>query len=243
MVSLEKRRVVVAARIRHLRIERGWTQQKLADELLISQSRLSELERGAGSFAAEQLLRVMTIFNVTIEHFVGAAKIDDELQNALVRHGATHLRQADVVPGLHYEQLGDLVRAALDSGDARQITALAPVLVKNSNGLAQVARSNDHRVWWVLENIQVALETEQARVGRNLPLRMAYARAAGVLDVTLRILAPRQITDEVLLDRDVRSAKTLELLKRDRSSISEKWRVLTMIQPGDFAEALSAANA
>ncbi len=242
MESLEKLRVVVAARIRDLRIERGWSQQKLADELLISQSRLSELERGGGSFSAEQLLRVMMVFNVPIEHFVGTATIDDQLQNALARHGATHLRQADVVPGLHYEELGDLVRAALDSGDPRQITALAPVLVKNSAGLAQITKSSDSRVWWALENIQLALEEEESRVGRNAPVRMTYAKAAGVLDVVFKILAPRKIEDETLLDHNIRSAKSLELVKRDRSSISEKWRILTIIHPEDFAEALRAAN-
>ena len=52
----EQSRLQIAAKVRSLRAARGWTQRALAGQLGLSQSRLSELERGAGSFTASNWL-------------------------------------------------------------------------------------------------------------------------------------------------------------------------------------------
>jgi hypothetical protein len=104
----------------------------------LSQSRLSEIERGGGSFTAEQLLQVLRLFNVTIDEFTEPRTVEDELQNALERLGAHHLRE--VSGGLPSARLGS-VRAAvretlLSPRDSRLVLALTPVLLANLDALS-----------------------------------------------------------------------------------------------------------
>ena len=65
------------------------SQAELAQKLGLSQSRLSELENGAGSFSAEQLVLLLQVFNVTVENFAHRRQRShtDTLQNALARLG------------------------------------------------------------------------------------------------------------------------------------------------------------
>ncbi|HEY1551708.1 MAG TPA: helix-turn-helix transcriptional regulator [Kofleriaceae bacterium] len=98
MTPLNTQRKRIAERIRELRRSRQWTQAELAKQLELSQSRLSEIENGSGSLSAEQLLRVLALFNVGVESFV--EKPNDphqELQNALARFGAKHLVESDTI--------------------------------------------------------------------------------------------------------------------------------------------------
>ena len=60
--SLDKDRRRIAAKVRELRQSRNWTQAELSKRLQLSQSRLSEIERGAGSFTAEQFLLLLRLF-------------------------------------------------------------------------------------------------------------------------------------------------------------------------------------
>jgi DNA-binding XRE family transcriptional regulator len=71
--------------VRDLRKERGWTQAELAGKLGLSQSRLSEVERGDGSFTAEQFLQILRLFNVAVDRFLGETDRSLQLQNALAR--------------------------------------------------------------------------------------------------------------------------------------------------------------
>lgn len=94
--TLGKSHLTIAQRVRELRKERRWTQAHLAAELDISQGRLSDLERGNGSFSAEQLLRILRLFNAPITQFEPAPSqttTTAKLQNALARLGARHLRE------------------------------------------------------------------------------------------------------------------------------------------------------
>src|SRR5262249_44243414 len=116
---------------------RRWTQKELAARLEFSQSRLSEVERGAGSFTAEQFLLLLKLFNVGASHFViGTGDPDLELQNALARLGATHLDESeDALPSERLEEVHAAIREALVSGAPRLVAALAPVLVRNAERL------------------------------------------------------------------------------------------------------------
>src|SRR5690606_20715571 len=115
----------------------GWTQAELSKQLQLSQSRLSEIERGAGSFTAEQLLLLLKLFNVTASDFVSERGDQDlRIQNALARLGASHLQESvEVLPSEHLRDVHAVVREALVDGTPRIVTALAPVLVRNASRL------------------------------------------------------------------------------------------------------------
>ena len=63
---LQPDRLAIASKVRDLRKARRWTQAELSKRLHLSQNRLSEIERGAGSFTAEQLLVILKLFNVPL---------------------------------------------------------------------------------------------------------------------------------------------------------------------------------
>ena len=65
--QLEKTKADIARKVHDLRRGRRWTQAELARRLDLSQSRLSEVERGDGSFTAEQFLTILRLFNVSVQ--------------------------------------------------------------------------------------------------------------------------------------------------------------------------------
>jgi len=253
---LAKSRLVVARRVRELRRGRRWTQEQLAGELGISQGRLSELERGDGSFTAEQLLRVLRLFNVSISEF-DVAPVDSaaELQNALARLGARHLRErSDVIVSERLATPPEAVREALVTGAPRLLTALAPVLVSHLDRIplrrlhAQLVDAGlEHRLAWLVEN---TLEAVRHELAQPLPGDWArrYRRAELVLgnflDVATTVDArhppPRNLD---ILDVEIRGERTLADVTSRRSPISQRWGIVTRLLPSDFTLALEAARA
>jgi XRE family transcriptional regulator, fatty acid utilization regulator len=77
-------RAQISRKVRELRTGRRRTQAELAKRLGLSQARLSEIERGQGSFSAEQLLEIFQLFNVDPSFFAGARPVshEDQLWNA-----------------------------------------------------------------------------------------------------------------------------------------------------------------
>lgn len=125
--NLEQSRRRIAAQVRHLRTERRWTQAELAKGIGLSQARLSEVERGDGSFSAEQLLEILRLFNVTLDVFTERAAADDELQNALARLGATHLRTVPgALPSVRFGGARAVVREVLLSPGTRASSSPSP---------------------------------------------------------------------------------------------------------------------
>ncbi|MEP7124335.1 MAG: helix-turn-helix transcriptional regulator [Byssovorax sp.] len=255
---LEQIRQTVAGKVRALRAGRRLTQAELAAQLGLSQGRLSELERGNGSFTAEQLLFMLKLFNVTASHFAPpTVDHDAQIQNALARLGAVHLRESsDLVPYEQLDDLGEVVREALLAGAPRLLTALAPVLVRNINrvhlgklriDLAQAGL--ERRLAWLVENTLVAVRAELTR-SLPRPLAQRYRRADTVLEMFLE-LATSQAAQQAftagsappdLLDATISSAKTRHAVAASSSAISQRWRIITSLQPDDFIEALRAAN-
>lgn len=248
---LEDARLRVARRVRALRLERGWTQAELARHLGLSQARLSEIERGGGSFTAEQLLVVLGLFNVGIGAFLPPVNPDDELQNALLQLGATHLRQ---VPGLattgRYDSPADVILATLlEARSPRLVTALAPVLVKHVDAISLPAvrlvmrrEGRANRLGWLLENIRDALRI--ALPEAEGPLRRSAARALAVLDNELAhfdVELERSSPD--LFDPTIRSRQTQQQVwEHAASDLSRRWGVVSELQPDDFLEALRSAD-
>lgn len=258
MAELEKIRRTVSRTVRVLRSKRHMTQVALAKLLGLSQSRLSEIERGDGSFTAEQLLLLLKVFNVTVRHFSGHAHDADsssqaQIQRALARFAATHLREdADVLPTERLAAVSDVVQETLLDGTPRHLTALAPVLVHNIRHLslrrlwADLARVGlEHRLAWVVENTLEAVRLElQKRPPR--PRMLRYKRAEVTFDMFLsfaRAAAPAERDHPPdLLDETAFSAETCRELEEASTEISRRWRVITDLRPEDFAEALRAAG-
>jgi len=242
--------------VRELRKERGWTQAELARQLQLSQSRLSEIERGDGSFTAEQFLQILKLFNVAPVRFTGETDYSQQIQNALARMGAFQLIESEsVVPGDGLADISTAIREALLLGEPRLTTALAPVLVANVDRvvlnklyLDLEKIGFDRRLAWLCENILSALAPP---LFKDLP-RSVVQRARRTIVVLEAFLSPlRRRLDRLqtdappldLFDPGVRSQKTLDAILAESSDISRRWGIVSTLQPRDFAEAIRAASA
>jgi transcriptional regulator with XRE-family HTH domain len=246
----------LADSVRVLRRERHWTQAELAGRLHLSQSRLSEIERGGGSFTAEQFLTILKLFNVPVSRFVGGVRDRDaDLQNALARIGASQLRESsDVLPSEALDQAQRALREAIVQGTPRFITALAPVLVHNIDRLNLTKLHLDladagleRRLAWVAENTLDAIRKELAD-SPDRAWAQRLRRADLVLDVFLESPAVARSAQSGaslgidILDTTIRSRQTLEEVRASSSSISKKWGIVTQLQPEDFLQALRAGQ-
>jgi transcriptional regulator with XRE-family HTH domain len=245
----------IGAKVRELRNGRRWTQAELAQRLGLSQARLSEIERGQGSFSAEQLLEIFLLFNVDPSFFssgVQRTSHEDQLWNAAARLGASHLAESeDVLPSQHVQQVNDLLREGLAyARSPRLLTALAAVLVARADELQlhyieeQLLRLGlAHRLLWLVDNTLAAVQSLLAAAPPRA-LAMRYQRAEVVLSTWLRTPRPKAAAKTAdVLDVDIRSDKSRALTEKQRSRISKRWGVLSEIQPDDFARAVAAANA
>lgn len=242
--------------VRDLREDRAMTQRDLAQALGMSQGRLSEVERGAGSFSAEQFLEILRIFNVTVGRFLlsQASDPDEQLRGALARLGAFHLLEdPDTTPATTTDDPGDLIRQALVHPDPRLVTSLAPLLLLSMKRIAlprlffDAAKIGlDLRIGWLCENTAVALEGELA----TRPSR-AWAQAARHTLVVLRdfltVAEPARASAASLegafwIDGAIRTEKSKQEVEGKMSSISRRWRQVTDLQPEHFAEALRSAR-
>jgi transcriptional regulator with XRE-family HTH domain len=250
--NLEQARRRIATQVRQLRTERRWTQGALAQKIGMSQARLSEVERGDGSFSAEQLLEVLRLFNVTLDVFTERGETDDELQNALARLGATHLRTVpEALPSARFGGVRAVVREILLSPrDARLVLALAPVVVDNVDSLSLDILHDELagvgfpvRVPWLVENVHAALLLNGGAKGRAAAAR--WHRARTVLgDFLTRHPTPEPGTPVRVdhFDPGVRSEPTLAQVVEASSEISRRWGIISELQPADFADALRAAH-
>jgi transcriptional regulator with XRE-family HTH domain len=246
----------IAKKVRELRVARRWTLAELSSQLQLSPSRLSEIERGAGSFAAEQFLLILQLFNVTVSDFVKVSSDPTpQLQNALARLGAFHLQEsAQVPPSAQIENLHDVIREALIHGSPRIVTAIAPVLVRNVERLRltvlyfELARLGlERRLAWVVANTMEALAQIAPRSATNPREWTRLARRAKVdlgmfLDFVGRPVADGTSVPLDAIDPTIRSKQTLDDVRNSSSNLSQQWRIVSNLQPRDFAQALRAAD-
>lgn len=248
--ALDKTRREISRKVRLLRTERQFTQAELAHMLDISQSRLSEIEHGKGSFTAEQLLVIAKLFSVPLNQFGTPVSIGDELQNGLAMLGASGLVESTgVLPSDRLREVMAVVRETLVAADSpRHITALAPVLVNNIDNLnlwklrMQLAEVGlDRRLGWLLQSIREALGHQ---LGRSLPqaVRRRYLKAQTQIDTFIETQTWQPFPFGDLLDRDIRSEKGLQAASTERSEIAKKWGIVTRLRTEDFVEALRAAH-
>ncbi len=249
-------RAELARKVRSLRVERHITQTDLSKTLGLSQGRFSEIERGQGSFTAEQFLEILRIFNVPASHF-GSGKQEhaSEIQNALARLGASQLyERPDLLPSDLLEEAGDVIREVLLGAESpRHITALTPVLVHNIDSInlnklrAQFLDYGLERRWgWLIENTLAAIRLE---LPENLPrrytalLRRAELVLGAHLDLALshRSQGEARVTPDIL-DAQILSERTLKEVQKQASPFSLRWGIVTRIQNEDFLEALKASR-
>ena len=247
----------IAANVRELRKQRRWTQAELARRLGLSQSRLSEIERGAGSFTAEQFLTILSLFNVAVTDFVPELASDPDalLQKALARLGASHLHESDeIVPNELYNDPGVVVRETLVVGSPRLLTALGPVLVNHVDRIqlkklhARLTEAGlERRLGWLIDNVLDAIRSELKQAPPRLWAKR-YRRAAVVLDTFLEYAGsssfgrPNDAVGPDILDPSIRTKRTLEEVKASSSPISQRWNIVTDLQPEDFSHALREAR-
>lgn len=252
----DQARAEIAQKVRALRVGRRMTQAELSRSLGLSQGRFSEIERGQGSFTAEQFLELLRIFNVPASRFVSEKREQrGEIQNALARLGASHLyERPDLFPSDLLKEAGDVIREVLLGAEApRLVAALASVLVYNIDNInlnrlrAQFLDYGLERRWcWLVENTLAAIRLE---LKEGLPRRYSalLRRAELVLAAHLdHALANRPQGETVgtpdILDGQILSERTLNEVKRHGSPISLRWGIVTSIQTEDFLEALKASH-
>lgn len=245
----------IGRKVRALREGRGLTQAELAQRLGLSQNRLSEVERGQGSFSAEQFLLLLRIFNVPVAHFSDQKESEESaFQNALARLGASHLFETEqVLPSERVQEAEALIREVLVAGDPpRHLTALAPVLVQNLD------RLNLTRLWsafqglglvprlaWLAENTVEAIHhLEPSLKDRRQRSRFRNAELAlqSLLDRIQEQARPSESALEDTLGTSILSRKTQDEVRRAASPISRRWGILSNLQPDDFVKALHDAH-
>jgi len=250
--QLDQDRKAIAERVRELRHNRGFTQAELARLLGLSQNRLSEIERGDGSFSAEQFLRILRLFNVGASEFVsGGSDRGLEVQNALARLGAAQLHEStDVLVSDQLQQVHDVVREALLLGEPRLVTAVAPVLVAHGARLnlsrlyADLEKlGRERRLAWVVENTLQALEA-LAVDAKGTAWPKVRRRVEVPLQLFLDFVGAQHhepVAPPDVLDATIRSRRTLEDVQRRASPPSTRWGIATSLQVEDFTEALKAS--
>lgn len=245
-------RIAISNKVRKLRKDRGLTQSDLAKRLGLSQARLSIIEKGEGSFSAEQFLEILRFFNVSPQAFwIGKRDVQGNLQNALARHGAFHLvEDPGLLPSEQLEEVETTVREVLlDGEDPRQVTALTPVFVKhyaslNFNRLWArfVDYGLENRLGWVLESTAVAIASVAPAFNGNERTNLLKAESA-LRNFLAKKKVPQVPDDAIAVDLDILdgkalSGKTISGLWMNASPVSRRWLVVTALQTDDFVKAL-----
>lgn len=241
--------------LRDLRRRRGFTQADLAQRLGLGQGTYSRVENGNASLSAEQFLEVLRIFNVPVSAFEGHQDFDGDLQNALVRFGATHLLgDGTRLPSAHLNRVEEVFREVLADGtQSRHITALAPVFVQNHKDVqlkklwAQfVAYGLEARLGWALENIQESLHLAILSGGTVWKSAVSLRAAERALEPFGLWLGGRRhrIADGPadLLGIKSLGSKSRAAVLASSSAISKRWGIISRIVPEDFFETLKAAD-
>jgi transcriptional regulator with XRE-family HTH domain len=250
---MENQRENIGRVLRQLREARRWSQEQLADRLATSQSSLSQIERGLASLTAEQFIEVLRLFNVSTHTFLPEDEgvVDSragQVQNALARWGARHLR---VDPRIIPDERADLhatIAEALNVGDARTITAIAPVLVANAGEINFAKLSVDadrsgrrQRLYWIVDNTLEAVRGELRTA--SLAAAPHYRRAIRELGFVMKMAEGYLPTMDDVLEPGIRSVASVERLKERIPAIAQKWHVISTLQVEDFAAALRESYA
>lgn len=71
----------IARNIKFFRMQKGWTQQMLADELLVSRSVIGKWENNLTTPDIHLLVKLTKIFNISLDDLVGSQTFEHEILN------------------------------------------------------------------------------------------------------------------------------------------------------------------
>jgi len=202
----------IAATVRRLRKSRGWTQWQLAARLEISQSRLSELERCGGSFTAEQLITMLSIFETTVDEFV--------------------LRRKPKPP---IDDPNEAIIAAIDGWTTNALLAAAPRMVHEIDRvqLQTILFETfgiEHRFLWFVENVRAAIKGDER-----------YRHVEAVLAELMRTARDPSLPAFDAVDGPF-SHTMISRLSSVSTLISNRWCVVSRLTPEDFAVRIEAGR-
>lgn len=251
---LDKHRAAIAERVRQLRLARHLNQAELSRRLGVSQGRLSEIERGAGSLTAEQFLLLLQLFEVEASEFTApfaSASANDREQTA-ARLRALYVRGSAVSPSEQLRRVAAVLREVLAAPTSLSlVTALAPVLVYNADVLELDALCTAlgeprlvRRFGWLAENTVGAIANELPSASRAFWRKLR--RASSALDACLQALAAERPGPDVppdALDPELCGHANLEEALAMSSPISRRWAIVSRLECRHFAEALRDAQA
>lgn len=239
----------IAFIIKDARKKRRLSQSELAKRLNITQARYSQIENGKGSFSAEQLIDLVRFFNIPLSAFeVSKKKIDEGevLQNAVAYFGGQNLYETqDLLPSEKFDRLNAVVfETLIASRSARLLTGLAVVIIKNIYDIdfnwieSRLIQRNCLNRWgWLLENTLEALKLSSHYNKRTN--RKAIFKISRYLDLLkLEWEINKRENRDTLLDKNIESAKTINMVLAERSEVSKRWNILSRIQVEDFKKAL-----
>jgi hypothetical protein len=133
------------------------------------------------------------------------------------------------------------------------VTALAPVLVANAEQInlnkLQLELSEaglPRRLPWLVENILDALDHTEPETNSRAWVRLcrrAYVLLRTFLDAARADPSLGSSGAPDVLDSNIRSKQSHDDIAAASSPLSKRWRVVTNLQPEDFAYALASARA
>lgn len=251
-MSLLEYRKSICSSLKKIRQERNWTQVKLAELLGLSQSRLSEIEKGKGSLTAEQLLVLLETFHLTLSDFSYAPVTEHSryLRSALTRLGAaTIISHRFTSPSQLLYDIQELIREILVEVPSRDhICHLAPLIVSHireinfdSIGMKLYDLGVDGRLWWIVEGTLWAVR-ERSCWSQSKEVAEMYEEAKELLAMKSKsanyFFSYRRAYPNDVVDRDVVNQQQLEQVRRERDALATRWRIVSRVRLEDFTKAL-----
>lgn len=105
---------LLGKRIREERLKLGFTQEKLAEQVDVTDSYIGQIERGERSLSLETLVKISNILGVTIDYLLGdSVKIEDkelyaELLQILNKRSSGEKRMALDIVKLMFNHIDNL---------------------------------------------------------------------------------------------------------------------------------------
>ena len=248
----------IANALKEIRRKHHLTQTELAQKISLSQSRLSEIEKGKGSITAEQLITLIQAFNLPLSHFIKTKSVDPEpqLQNALARLGSPQLQEdPEVLPSEKLNNVDTVISETIIHGaSARLITSLVPVMVRQAFSIDFHKLKKklgefglDNRLYWIVDGTLRALHRRLESYTPR-PLLLLYRKAqvtfqgsVWLRDVSSEILRKTHYSEDIL-DANISSQKTLDQIREERDELAHQWNIVTRIKKEDFYQALVEAE-
>ncbi len=98
----------IGERIRKLRLEKGWSQRRLADKIDMTTTHISHIENGTTKLGLPTIIEIANVLNTTVDHI---------LCDSIVQSGAEHTHEfSQFLSGctpLEIRYLTEISRAAL----------------------------------------------------------------------------------------------------------------------------------